>query len=711
MLSTKLHQKIISVIMIFVTIITISIVFSAETNASSQKYKWRAQYNLVQGNYNTENCYVKLYYKSDNGNGDEGSFIIEGDSEAFDKNKEGYYYWISENSVSVPSGGKRTTVNENLPDNAIPTKLEIYVCCVSSSPGYIDFVMNDIKLEVMNQQGDIIGTSDIGSIYIPSSKEEHSVCTTVSINKDTNNSGPQFPEGYDFKEDRYSFRNSNVADTISLDIYKDVFGEEKGETIYNAYERGESTHGLCYGIAVTTGSLLLDVPSVDSFIRYVGPCKYIKDINMGTKCYELNTITAKNFIKYGYVTQFSTQAETEFGDCTALYNAVSDYVYNGGIPVTVSLKEYRYDSSKNEWSQTFGHRVLAVGIDGNNGIIIDDSNKGSKQTIYLTKDSNGNFTNEWTYSGYSQTTDGTCIFDKNVGVARVIGYNTAIALPYLVLAANAQLDGYPDSAYEDEYHEVDIETKKLDSEYNLVSVISDSYEIVSDDGYLSAIDKPEMGSEINDNNGDLYWINDSSNITVSNFNSNDNKVKFATNDVAVEVSICEDSTVEMSIDENSNSVIANLSIVEGKNYTIAFDTSDSEGNDVDISVTGTANGDEVVACETEDGIQVTGLNDITVTYETADGTAETTAKVDDGSTVNITVNDDENTVETDWQCKHPDENHDGICDSCAEDFTKSCLCSCHSNAFMQFLHKILCFLYRIFGMEQYRYCGCGKAHW
>lgn len=64
-----------------------------------------------------------------------------------------------------------------------------------------------------------------------------------------------------------------------------------------------------------------------------------------------------------------------------------------------------------------------------------------------------------------------------------------------------------------------------------------------------------------------------------------------------------------------------------------------------------------------------------------------------------------------WVCKHPDDNHDGICDSCSEDFTKGCSCNCHSNAFMQFIHKILCFLYRIFGMEQYRYCGCGKAHW
>ena len=60
---------------------------------------------------------------------------------------------------------------------------------------------------------------------------------------------------------------------------------------------------------------------------------------------------------------------------------------------------------------------------------------------------------------------------------------------------------------------------------------------------------------------------------------------------------------------------------------------------------------------------------------------------------------------------HIDENHDGICDTCAEDFTKSCSCNCHGNSFMQFIHKIISFLYKIFGMNQYRYCDCGKAHW
>lgn len=41
----------------------------------------------------------------------------------------------------------------------------------------------------------------------------------------------------------------------------------------------------------------------------------------------------------------------------------------------------------------------------------------------------------------------------------------------------------------------------------------------------------------------------------------------------------------------------------------------------------------------------------------------------------------------------------------------NCSCDCHSNAFMQFIHKILCFFYKLFGMKQYQYCACGKAHW
>ena len=42
----------------------------------------------------------------------------------------------------------------------------------------------------------------------------------------------------------------------------------------------------------------------------------------------------------------------------------------------------------------------------------------------------------------------------------------------------------------------------------------------------------------------------------------------------------------------------------------------------------------------------------------------------------------------------------------------NCGCNCHSsNAFLKFFFDIITFLRQIFGMEQYRYCDCGAAHW
>lgn len=452
-------------------------------------------------------------------------------------------------------------------------------------------------------------------------------------------SGEQLPAGYNFKEDRYSFRNSEVSDVVSEEIYKDVFGKKKGKIIYKDQEDG-SSHGLCYGMAVTTGSLLLDVPAVSSFVRYVGACNNIKDINKGTKCYELNTITAKDFIKYGYVTQFSTQAETNFGDCEAIYNAVADYVFNGGVPVTISLKEFVYDRGKGEWEQSFGHRVLAVGIDGGNGIIVDDSNKGSKQTVYFSKDEFGNFTNEWSYSGYSQTTNGTNTFDESVGVARFVGYNTAIALPYMVLKANAQLDGYPDSADENEDYIADLKSTPLDEEYNLVSVSSDFYNIESEDEYLFAISGPESGEKISKNKRDLYWINNDSGITVSDLSSKENEVIIANNDIALKVNVCEESTVNFTVDNESESISADLDVVEGKEYTVTLDTNNEIDDEIDVSISGTANGTEITATQTETGLVVTGISDGTVTLSKDDEVIATQEIKDAESDIEITYDTD-----------------------------------------------------------------------
>lgn len=62
---------------------------------------------------------------------------------------------------------------------------------------------------------------------------------------------------------------------------------------------------------------------------------------------------------------------------------------------------------------------------------------------------------------------------------------------------------------------------------------------------------------------------------------------------------------------------------------------------------------------------------------------------------------------------HSDLNSDNLCDACGEAVNEPapCTCMCHSDAFSRFIHTILCFFYKLFGMNQYQFCACGKAHW
>ncbi len=46
-----------------------------------------------------------------------------------------------------------------------------------------------------------------------------------------------------------------------------------------------------------------------------------------------------------------------------------------------------------------------------------------------------------------------------------------------------------------------------------------------------------------------------------------------------------------------------------------------------------------------------------------------------------------------------------------EGTTKTCSCMCHQTGFMEFIWKIFSFLFKIFGMNQYQFCDCGKVHW
>ena len=62
---------------------------------------------------------------------------------------------------------------------------------------------------------------------------------------------------------------------------------------------------------------------------------------------------------------------------------------------------------------------------------------------------------------------------------------------------------------------------------------------------------------------------------------------------------------------------------------------------------------------------------------------------------------------------HTDADGNQRCDRCNADLSPeaNCSCNCHKGGILGFFFKIKVFFWKLFGLTQYRYCDCGKAHW
>ncbi len=174
-------RHIVVLLVAFATVFTCLFAFTPEADAGATNYKWRVSYQLDQGNNNTESCYVRLYYKTNNGTGSETYVQIEGDDITFDKDKHGWYYWTSDSSVGAPSSGGSFRSSHTLPAGAFPTKVDVYVYCESGSPAYQEVRIKSIKLEVMNQSGSVVAASGTADLTVPSSKDAQNRTATVTI--------------------------------------------------------------------------------------------------------------------------------------------------------------------------------------------------------------------------------------------------------------------------------------------------------------------------------------------------------------------------------------------------------------------------------------------------------------------------------------------------------------------------------------------------
>lgn len=490
------------------------------------------------------------------------------------------------------------------------------------------------------------------------------------LNTDNVEAGEKYPVGYDVSSDKYGFLNPERV--IESKKYTEVYGLIKGQQLYSFNEKNGS-HGLCYGMASTTGALLENRQAITSF-SLSSPDLDLGNVENIASIFEdaystLFKMTTIDLLQYGHIYQYASDRENTINNLRGLYNATELYVRGKGpaVVITVWLGD--------EVNRTHGHSILATGIKETKDyyvILIDDSNFWQQTELFIGKDFS-----EWSYSVDDVTfADGS---QYSYGSSNgVITYDTPGSIVYNIgLLAGGK-------------------TKSATTYLNDNRLLVTSEASLTENDKISEIFVSEINSMSTEANR-FYWVD--ADIHDVELSATEDDSEVTVSDVYSSVSVVLDSgeTASFSVDDTKANRV-NLSAKNNVDSAIEFSSVAKNGEIVAITITGTVNGDEITATETDNGIQVTGLNNITVTYETPDGTSETKADVKDGSTVNITVNDDENKVETDWQNK----------DESAE---KSCSCNCHSNSFMQFLHKIVSFLRKLFGMTQYQYCGCGKAHW
>lgn len=513
-----------------------------------------------------------------------------------------------------------------------------------------------------------------------------------------------FPDGYNFNQDKYPFTNP-TSNEISYDKFTFFYGQLWGSIMY-AMLKNSSQKGECFGMATTTGAFLRgsfktgDIISYDEQGNTYTP-KSISEVWNNSNNHKSSYIKSlrmpvTDFINYGYIYQwgpYESWIESSvniFKNLSDLYNNVYDYVYNGGEPVVINMmKGFK------------GHSVLAVGLEDGvtekgiayTKIIVDDSNYLEENSIILLKNDDGEYC-DWIfefqqgddYRGTSGSTIQFCkpceMFSKAITrMSNGTGYNIKEDVRLLIIDKEVTVDNFDEL----------ILNRKI---WQPLSAFNASL---------------NSENQANETKKQIYWM-DSKYTNAITFSTAENgkQIEYANYDSSVMINIPPNSSCDVNINDNNQITFA-MSDSQNKEIEITRKMIDENGELIYVTVTGTAYQD-VKGSESEDGIEVEGLNNITVTLETAYGTDETTAKVADGEKITITVDAENNTVSTDWHCKHLDENHDGICDNCGENFAKTCKHFCHSNnKFVQFIFKICCFLWRFFCIN--KYCSCGKVHY
>ena len=426
---------------------------------------------------------------------------------------------------------------------------------------------------------------------------------------------------YDFSEDSYQF--TNYSTEIEYKYFETLYGRGKGKA-FDAWRKYAIQGGVCFGMTYTTAAMLNGYPACErirSLINEASEYDYFfanSTVRIGNKI-----ISICDYINYAHIYQFSSefQRNSKWSDIDTIYDRVKSCLDNDQIGITIGMT--RRDNDE-------GHRVLAVGIDGND-ILIDDPNN----TNGLERIIRGDY-GSWEFTGLSGWNNITC----------KIRYSTDYFEPYNLLLTGSTV--IPDDSFTDAESYV-YGMDQLDSELLLLTVGNEGFNTDPDnlteivlDGYVARDNNPSK----------LYWVNGCSSISISGTEAG-NSFSLAGNESIVSAKTTDASTVTLSADENG-SVFSEIHSVAGNSYTLGLTSFDSEGNAVDLSVSGIASSEDVCVQKTDTGVLLSGLNYVTVTYtDEENNTDRLFMPVDDGQEVAIQVNEDQDTITTDYVANSP----------------------------------------------------------
>ena len=191
---------------------------------------------------------------------------------------------------------------------------------------------------------------------------------------------------YKFKRDTWSF--SNYSTNISKASFQRMYGNAKGEELYNDTDYGYAG-GVCYGFSTSVGSIVKHkYPTESSFntssVYQIGQNDHTSMLDM----------EANDFIEYCFLMQYDYRLLNEMFASKNNYSGLVDAVMkhqSGGTAIEIDLMGPRG-----------GHSVFPIKISVNNTSktvidIYDNNRPTALQTLTLWKNSSGRYTG-FTYS-------------------------------------------------------------------------------------------------------------------------------------------------------------------------------------------------------------------------------------------------------------------------------------------------------------------------